>query len=97
MFQGRVYTFKYPINPGAFFLPKRLSLAGLADLARRKAGSFVTDYSAHTSKETREYLTTMAGLFEFVFTPEHGSWLNLFEGFFSKLTLQMLREIRVAD
>ena len=55
------------------------------------------NHSAHTSKETREYLTTMAGRFEFVFTPKHGSWLNLVEGFFSKLTRQMLREIRVAD
>ena len=54
------------------------------------------NHSAHTSKETREYLTTMAGRFEFVFTPKHGSWLNLVEGFFSKLTRQMLREIRVA-
>ena len=33
-----------------------------------KAAHFVTDYSAHTSKETREYLTTMAGWFEFIFT-----------------------------
>ncbi len=55
------------------------------------------NHSAHTSKETREYLTTMKGRFEFVFTPKHGSWLNLVEGFFSKLTRQMLREIRVAD
>ena len=39
----------------------------------------------------------MAGRFEFVFTPKHGSWLNLVEGFFSNLTRQMLREIRVAD
>ena len=31
-----------------------------------KAAHFVTDYSAHTSKETREYLTTMAGWFEFI-------------------------------
>ena len=33
--------------------------------------------------------------FEFVFTPKHGSWLNLVEGFFSKLTRQMLKGIRV--
>jgi hypothetical protein len=26
-----------------------------------------------------------AGRFEFVFTPTHGAWLNLVEGFFSKL------------
>lgn len=35
------------------------------------------------------------GRFEFVFTPKHGSWLNMIEGFFSKMTKQMLRGIRV--
>lgn len=55
------------------------------------------NHSAHTSKETRLYLATMPGRFEFVFTPKHGSWLNLVEGFFSKLTRQMLKGIRVAD
>ena len=49
----------------------------------------------HTSKETRAYLATVPGRFEFVFTPKHGSWLNLVESFFSKLTKQMLRGIRV--
>lgn len=29
--------------------------------------------------------------FEFVYTPKHGSWLNLIESFFSKMTKQMLR------
>ncbi len=33
--------------------------------------------------------------FEFVFTPKHGSWLNMIESFFSKMTKQMLRGIRV--
>jgi len=49
----------------------------------------------HTSDETRRYLATVTGRFEFVFTPKHGSWLNLVEGFFSKMTRQMLRGIRV--
>ena len=49
----------------------------------------------HTSKETKKYLATVAGRFEFVFTPKHGSWLNLVEGFFSKLTRQSLKGIRV--
>lgn len=31
----------------------------------------------------------------FVFTPKHGSWLNMIESFFSKMTKQMLRGIRV--
>ncbi len=49
----------------------------------------------HTSEETRKYLATVPNRFEFVFTPKHGSWLNLVEGFFSKLTRQSLRGIRV--
>lgn len=49
----------------------------------------------HTSEETRKYLSTVPGRFDFVFTPKHGSWLNIVEGFFSKMTKQMLRGIRV--
>ena len=49
----------------------------------------------HTSVETRKYLAKVPGRFEFVFTPKHGSWLNLVEGFFSKLTRQSLKGIRV--
>ena len=55
------------------------------------------NHSAHTSKETQEYLNTVTGRFEFVFTPTHGSWLNMVEGFFSKLTKQMLNGIRVSS
>lgn len=47
----------------------------------------------HTSEETRKYLATVPNRFEFVFTPKHGSWLNMVEGFFSKMTKQMLRGI----
>ena len=49
----------------------------------------------HTSKKVVEYLQTIPGRFEFVFTPKHASWLNLVESFFSKMTKQMLRGIRV--
>lgn len=49
----------------------------------------------HSSVETRKYLATVPGRFKFVFTPKHGSWLNLVEGFFSKMTRQMLKGIRV--
>ena len=55
------------------------------------------NHSAHTSRETQEYLNTVPGRFEFVFTPTHGSWLNMVEGFFSKMTKQMLNGIRVAS
>ena len=49
----------------------------------------------HTSEATRKYLATVPGRFEFVFSPKHGSWLNMVEGFFSKMTRQMLKGIRV--
>ena len=51
----------------------------------------------HTSEETKKYLASIPGRFEFVFTPKHGSWLNLVEGFFSKLTRQSLKGIRVSS
>lgn len=54
------------------------------------------NHSAHTSKETKDFLATMPEWrFEFVFTPKHGSWLNMIESFFSKMTKQMLKGIRV--
>ena len=49
----------------------------------------------HSSEETRKYLAGIPNRFEFVFTPKHGSWLNLIESFFSKLTRQSLKGIRV--
>ena len=56
------------------------------------------NHSIHTSKETREYLDSVRdGRFMFVYTPKHGSWLNLIESFFGKMTRQMLRGIRVAS
>jgi transposase len=56
------------------------------------------NHSAHISKETRAWLAEQpAGRFEFTFTPKHGSWLNLVEGFFSKLARSVLRHIRVAS
>ena len=53
------------------------------------------NHKVHTSEATRKYLATVPGRFEFVFTPKHGSWLNMVESFFSKMTRQMLRGIRV--
>lgn len=56
------------------------------------------NHSAHISKETKAWLATQPeGRFEFIFTPKHGSWLNLIEGFFSKLTRSVLRHIHVAS
>ena len=56
------------------------------------------NHSAHISKETNAWLATRpTGRFEFTFTPTLGSWLNLIEGFFSKLTRSVLRHIRVTS
>src|SRR5438270_3243338 len=56
------------------------------------------NHSAHISKETRTWLADQtAGRFEFTFTPTHGSWLNLIEGFFSKLARSVLLHIRVTS
>lgn len=56
------------------------------------------NHAAHMSKETRAWLAEQDdGRFSFVFTPKHGSWLNLIEGFFSKMARSVLRHIRVAS
>ena len=56
------------------------------------------NHSAHISRETRAWLDTRpAGRFDFTFTPKHGSWLNLIEGFFSKFARSVLRHIRVTS
>ena len=63
----------------------------------QKIRLILDNHSAHTSKETRSYLSAMPQRFVFVFTPTHGSWLNLIENQFSKMARTMLRGIRVAS
>lgn len=53
------------------------------------------NHSAHISKETVKWLKAYPNRFEFTFTPKHGSWLNLVETFFSKMTRSFLRFVRV--
>ncbi len=55
------------------------------------------NHSAHISKETRGFLATKPNRYEFIFTPKHGSWLNLVESFFGKMARTMLRGIRVSS
>ena len=55
------------------------------------------NHSSHYSKETKLFLETMPKRFKFVFTPKHASWLNMIESFFSKMTRQMLKAIRVSS
>jgi len=53
------------------------------------------NHSAHISKETMSYLASRPNRFLYVHTPKHGSWLNLIETFFSKISRTFLRHIRV--
>ena len=61
----------------------------------KKIRLILDNLKVHTSRKTKEYLLTVPNRFEFVFTPKHGSWLNIVEILFSKLARTMLREIRV--
>jgi transposase len=74
-----------------------LELADKSYPAEIKIRVVLDNHSAHTSKETRAYLNTVPNRFEFVFTPKHGSWLNLIESFFGKMAKSMLRGIRVSS
>lgn len=60
-----------------------------------KVRIILDNHSAHISKETMSALSKYPNRFEFVFTPKHGSWLNLIEMFFSKMSRSFLRAIRV--
>jgi transposase len=74
---------------------KRLDAAYPVDTAIKL---ILDNHSAHTSKETKAWLATRPeGRFTLVYTPKHGSWLNLVEGFFSKMARSVLRHIRVAS
>src|ERR1700686_831206 len=53
------------------------------------------NHSSHISKETRDYLATRPNRFKYVLTPTHGSWLNIVETLFGKMTRTFLRKIRV--
>ena len=55
------------------------------------------NHSIHLSKETRAYLATRPNRFKYVLTPTHGSWLNIVETLFGKMTRTFLRQIRVGS
>jgi transposase len=65
--------------------------------SQTKIRLLLDNHSAHISKQTQAYLQLHPQRFEFVFTPKHGSWLNMIETLFSKMTRSMLRAIRVAS
>lgn len=60
-----------------------------------KIRMILDNHSSHISKETKRYLATVPNRFDFIFTPTHGSWLNIIETFFSKATRSFLRSLRV--
>lgn len=75
-----------------------LKLLDAAYPTRTAIKLILDNHSGHISRESRAWLDTRpAGRFEFTFTPKHGSWLNLIEGFFSKFTRSVLRHIRVTS
>jgi transposase len=76
---------------------KFLQLADKSYPLQYKIKLILDNHSTHISQETRDYLKTKPNRFDFVFTPTHGSWLNIVESFFAKLTKTMLRAIRVSS
>jgi transposase len=93
---GRIVEIVSDTHTSADFIAFLKKLDG-AYPERQKIRLVLDNHSAHVSKETRSYLDTAPQRFVFVFTPTHGSWLNLIENQFSKMTRTMLRGIRVAS
>jgi len=71
-----------------------LSLAGNYYPPDWKIRIILDNHSSHLSKETMQWLKGKPNRFEFIYTPKHGSWLNLIEMFFSKMTRAFLRSLR---
>jgi len=60
--------------------PKKKTLHIIAD-----------NYSAHKTKEVREYLASKQGRFVEHFIPTHSSWLNMVERWFGEITSKRIR------
>ncbi len=56
---------------------------------------YVCKQIAVCTKRNSVLLKTVPNRFEFIFTPTHGSWLNIIETFFSKLTRTFLKNLRI--
>jgi len=61
---------------------------------RVKLKIILDNLKVHSSVATMKYLKTVPNRFEFIFTPNHASWLNIIETFFSKTTRTVFRGIR---
>jgi transposase len=94
---GKVHAFVRDRHRSREFV-EFLKLLDAAYPAHTAIKLILDNHSAHISKETKAWLADQpAGRFAFTFTPKHGSWLNLIEGFFSKLARSVLRHIRVTS
>lgn len=93
---GRIIETVSDTHKSADFIAFLKKLAGSYP-EHQKIRLVLDNHSAHISKETRGYLETVPQRFVFVFTPKHGSWLNLIENQFSKMTRTLLRGIRVSS
>lgn len=91
---GEIIPLVRETHKSADFVDFLKILDGKYDKAK-KIRIILDNHSAHTSKETRKYLEQHPGRFEFVFTPKHGSWLNIIESFFGKFARVCLKGIRV--
>lgn len=74
-----------------------LAMADTYYLSDWKIRIILDNHSSHISKETMSWLKGKPNRFEFIYTPKHGSWLNLVEMFFSKMTRAFLRSLRVTS
>lgn len=72
-------------------------LQGLDDYypKENKIRVILDNHSSHISKETMAYLKTRPNRFIYIHTPKHGSWLNLVETLFSKMSRSFLKHLRV--
>jgi hypothetical protein len=52
-------------------------------------------HSAHISKETPAFLAAHPNRFQYLLTPQHGSWLNIVETLLGKMARTLLRQSRV--
>src|SRR6202165_4396260 len=94
---GKVHALVKELHRSREFI-EFLKLLDAAYPASTAIKLILDNHSAHISRETQAWLAAQpAGRFEFTFTPKHGSWLNLIEGFFSKFARSVLRHIRVAS
>ena len=93
LISGRIYYKVFERPKSCDFIEYLKELESI--FPEEKIRIILDNLKIHTSEETQEYLATVPGKFEFVFTPKHASWLNIIESFFSKMVRNVLRGIRV--